>query len=273
MVFRETKQGGKGKTTVGESPRAVERTREKGRREAHMRIRPRAVITAAILAALLPGIFAGCASGKTEATPQNSAPVGEAEERVIAPRDAGDDLLLLVDFQNVYLPGYDWACPSMPDALENTVRILEAEGAPEYVMTRFIAPEEPVGRWRQYNEAYREINENPKLAERAGVLAPYAENAVVIDKSTYSSMDAPEVLAALEGKKAVVLAGVTAECCVLATMLDAMDLGYEVVYLYDCVAGQNAELEAQVRGIAEIFVPTQITVMSSAEYLAAIGRA
>ena len=85
--------------------------------------------------------------------------------------------------------------------------------------------------------------------------------------------DAPEVLAAMEGKKAVVLAGVTAECCVLATMMDAMDLGYEVVYLYDCIAGQSAELEAQVRGIAEMFEPTQITVMSSAEYLTAISGA
>jgi nicotinamidase-related amidase len=232
-----------------------------------MRTKLRTVITAAILTGLLPGTLTGCASGRTEAAPPDS----KEEERVISPRDAGDDLLLLVDFQNVYLPGYDWACPSMPEALKNTVRILEAPGAPDYVMTRFIAPADPVGRWQQYNEAYREINEDPQLAELAEALAPYAEKTTVIDKSTYSSMDAPEVLRAMEGKKAVILAGVTAECCVLATMMDAMDLGYEVVYLYDCIAGQNAELEAQVRGIAEMFEPTQITVMGSEEYLAAIG--
>ena len=232
-----------------------------------MKTKLRTVITAALLTGLLPGTLAGCAAGKTEPAPPDST----EEARVIAPRSAGDDLLLLVDFQNVYLPGNDWACPSMPEALQNTLRILDAAGAPECVMTRFIAPAEPAGRWREYNEAYREINENPYLAELAEALAPYAEHTTVIDKSTYSSMDAPEVLAAMEGKKAVVLAGVTAECCVLATMMDAMDLGYEVVYLYDCIAGQNAELEAQVRGIAEMFEPTQITVMGSEEYLAAIG--
>ena len=232
-----------------------------------MKTKLRAVITAAILTGLLPGTLAGCASGKPETAPPDSL----EEERLIAPRNAGDDLLLLVDFQNVYLPGNDWACPSMPEALQNTLRILDAEGAPECVMTRFIAPAEPVGRWRDYNEAFREINENPDLAALAEVLAPYAGKATVVDKSTYSSMDAPEVLAAMEGKSAVVLTGVTAECCVLATMMDAMDLGYEVVYLYDCIAGQNAELEAQVRGIAEIFAPTQIAVMSSREYLAAIA--
>ena len=223
-----------------------------------MKTKLRAFVTAALIAGLLPGTLSGCSSRTTEAAPPDS----KEEDRVIAPRSAADDLLLLVDFQKVYLPGYDWACPSMPEALQNTIRILDAAGAPACVMTRFVAPAAPVGRWQQYNEAYREINENPVLAELADTLAPYAEKTTVIDKSTYSSMDAPEMLAAMEGKKAVVLAGVTAECCVLATMMDAMDLGYEVVYLYDCIAGQSAELEAQVRGIAEMFEPTQITVMS-----------
>ena len=234
-----------------------------------MKMKLRTVITAALITGLLPGTLAGCSTRMTEKVPPDS----KEEERVIAPRSAADDLLLLVDFQTVYLPGYDWACPSMPEALKNTIQILDAASAPTFIMMRFIAPAEPVGRWRQYNEAYREINENPELAELAEGLAPYAEQTAVIDKSTYSSMDAPEVRSAMMGKKAVVLAGVTAECCVLATMMDAMDLGYEVIYLYDCIAGQNAELEAQVRGIAEIFEPTQITVMSSAEYLTAIGRA
>ncbi len=79
------------------------------------------------------------------------------------------------------------------------------------------------------------------------------------------------MLAALEGKKAVVLTGVTAECCILATMMDAIDLGYEVVYLYDCIAGQSAELDTQIRELAAIFAPVHTTIMSSDEYLAAIA--
>jgi isochorismate hydrolase len=79
-------------------------------------------------------------------------------------------------------------------------------------MTRYIAPDDPIGRWEQYNEAYREINDNDFLAEIVEELAPYAADAAVVDKSTYSSMDAPEVLAAMEGKRAVVLTGVVADC-------------------------------------------------------------
>ncbi len=198
---------------------------------------------------------------------------GEQEAATTAARrDVSEDLLLIVDFQNVYLPGYDWACASMPRAMENTRRLLDAANAPDFVMTKYVAPAAPFGRWAQYNEAYREINENAFLSEFPGEMAPYAPKAAaVIEKSTYSSMDPDAVRAVLAGKKAVVLAGVTAECCVLATMMDAIDLGYEVVYLYDCIAGQTEALEEQVRGIAEVFAPVHTAVMSVDEYLAAIS--
>lgn len=51
-----------------------------------------------------------------------------------------------MDFQNIYLPGYDWACPSMPAAMEHTMKLLDAQCAPECVMTKYVAPAEPTGR-------------------------------------------------------------------------------------------------------------------------------
>ena len=219
-----------------------------------------------IAVGLLLCLLAGCSAGAAEA--QAAEP--DARQPVM-PRDAAEDLLLVVDFQNVYLPGYDWGCPGMPEALKNTLRLLSDEAAPDYILTKYIAPTDPVGRWRDYNEAYRDINENPFLAELPEELTPYAAEGRVAEKSTYSSMKSEQVLAALEGKKAVVLTGVTAECCVLSTMMDAIDLGYEVVYLYDCIAGQSAELDAQIRGIAEIYAPVHTTILSSEEYLAAIS--
>lgn len=205
-------------------------------------------------------------------TPQPAATVEPSQESALTiPRDVSKDLLLVVDFQNVYLPGNDWACPSMPEAMANTMRILDAENAPDCVMTKFVAPAEPTGRWQQYNEAYRQINENAFLAEFPKALKPYAEKATVVEKSTYSSMDAPEVIAAMEGKRTVVLCGVVADCCVLATMMDAIDMGYEVVYLYDCIGGVSEESETEFRALAEIYAPIHTTVMSSDEYLAAIA--
>jgi len=208
--------------------------------------------------------------GYTEPTGEGRIRIA-SEEAKTARRDASEDLLLVVDFQNVCLPGYDWECPGMPEAMKNTIKLLNASNAPDYLLTRYIAPSEPVGRWVQYNEAYREINENPFLAELPEKLKPFAAEGKVVDKSTYSAMKSEQVLAALEGKKAVVLTGVTAECSVLATMMDAIDMGYEVVYLYDCVARQSAEVDANVLGLAELYMPIHTTIMSSEEYLSAIS--
>ena len=145
--------------------------------------------------------------------------------------------------------------------MKNTIKVLSSPYAPDYLMTRFIAPAEPEGRWEQYNEAYREINEDPFLSEIPEALASFASDGKVVDKSTYSSLDAQPVISAMKGKKAVVLTGVVADCCVIATMYDAIDLGYEVVYLYE------------IRALAEVFSPIHTTVMSSDEYLASIAQA
>ena len=52
-------------------------------------------------------------------------------------------------------------------------------------MTRFVAPEEPTGRWAVYNESYREINGNEFLGEFVPELEPYARRVTVVEKSTY----------------------------------------------------------------------------------------
>ena len=58
------------------------------------------------------------------------------------------DLLLVIDMQNVYLPGQEWACPSMPDAIRNIRALLDAEKVGDTVLTRFVAPEDPAGTWK-----------------------------------------------------------------------------------------------------------------------------
>ena len=138
-------------------------------------------------------------------------------------------------------------------------------------MTAFIAPEEPEGRWALYNEEYSGINGDAFLSEFAEEIRPYATDGHMVFKSVYSSMECEEVQAAMEGKKAVVLTGVVAECCVLATLMDAIDMGYEVVYLYDGIAGTSEKDEQMILRLAGYFAPVHVTVMSCAEYIAAIS--
>ena len=174
------------------------------------------------------------------------------------------DLLLVIDMQNVYRPGEEWGCPAFPRALKNITALLDA-GVPA-VFTRFVAPVDPVGAWQDYNREYAHINESPHLNDMAAELKPYLERFPLVDKSTYSSWTA-EVARLTEGYDRILLAGVVAECCVLSTLMAAIDAGKKVVYLTDCVAGQSEEYERSVQKIAEIYVPMHTLVLDATAYL------
>ena len=95
----------------------------------------------------------------------------------------------------------------------------------------------------------------------------YLNAGPVYDKSTYSSFRIPELLEELKSMDRVLLTGVVAECCVLATMMEAIDNGIHVVYLTDCVAGQSDQNEECIQKIAESFSPVHTEVMDSETYL------
>ena len=186
--------------------------------------------------------------------------------------DRREDMLLVIDFQNVYLPGRPWACPAMEQAAENTLKLIGSRGAPEYVVTKYMPPENPTGCWVRYNEEYADINADEYLCDFCDAVKPIVTEDNLFIKDSYSSMDCEKLQARLAGKKRVVLTGVVAECCVLATMMDAIDQGYEVIYLYDCIAGNTAEHEKMIRELAEFFSPMHTRVMKSREYLASLSE-
>ena len=120
--------------------------------------------------------------------------------------------------------------------------------------------------WKRYNEEYAEINADEFLSDFPEPIRKITNDENVYIKDTYSSLKSAALKTALKGKKRVVLSGVVAECCVLATMMDAIDLGYEVIYLYDCISGFTAENEKMIRTLAESFSPIHTRVMNSGEY-------
>ena len=184
-------------------------------------------------------------------------------------RDVSKDLLLVIDVQNVYLPGEAWACPGSVAAITNILKLLSSPNAPDALITQYLPPVDPKGRWKNYNETYRDINENAYYNELEARINSLARSGryPLVQKDTYSALKHPQVQKALEGKTTIVLTGVVAECCVLATMLDAIDLGYQVIYLTDCVAGQTPAKEAAALQIAGDFAPVHTLVMTSEEYL------
>ena len=72
-----------------------------------------------------------------------------------------NDLLLVIDMQNVYLPDQPWACETVAHTKANILKLLEKYPKNQTIFTRYIAAKHPVGTWKTYNELNRKINEYP----------------------------------------------------------------------------------------------------------------
>lgn len=159
---------------------------------------------------------------------------------------------------------------------------------PQAVFTEFLADPNAVHGWAAYNEANKAINADPGMNALVDAFAPIVcrhqrpdgselcssgdiRRFPIYTKSSYSSLRSPELrhlaAACVNAGGRVVLTGVVAECCVLATFFDAVDLGYPVIWLDDAIAGLNAETEAAARLAVRGLAPVQVRIMTVAEYL------
>lgn len=183
------------------------------------------------------------------------------------------DILLIIDMQNVYLPGGPWACPSMPSAIRRIQTLLDdpaCGNAYDVVFTRYIAAEHPTGCWKLYNQKNTAINENPILNQIVPQLQSYLMKWPFYDKSTYSACSISQLMDRLFCYDRILLAGVVAECCVLATAEGLIDKGIQVLYLEDAVSGQDPESEQMIRRLMKRFSPIHTQVLSVSRYLEAL---
>jgi nicotinamidase-related amidase len=166
---------------------------------------------------------------------------------------------LCIDMQRIFSSEGPWATPWMGRVLP-VVTEIAARFPERTVFTRFITPERPEempGRWRCYYEKWRETTRerlDPRMLDLAPPLARLAPPATVIDKTRYSAFAGSGLLAELRKRKAdgLIVTGAETDVCVLATVLDAVDLGHRVILVRDAIcsssdAGHDALLEVYHR--------------------------
>lgn len=183
------------------------------------------------------------------------------------------DLLLVIDMQNIYTTGQQWACLDTEGVAKRTLSVIDAmknAGNENIVFTRFLASDHPDGVWRDYNRKYADINNNDWANEMLPQFAEVLKKYPLYTKSVYSSLAIPEVLTAAQNAGRVVVAGVVAECCVLSTVLALIDAGIYTVYLTDGVSGLDREKEAATELILSGLSPLHVRMMTVEEYLAEI---
>jgi nicotinamidase-related amidase len=159
--------------------------------------------------------------------------------------------LVVVDLQHVFGDrDSPWAAPRFAE-IRPRIRQLVACFGDRVVWTRFVAPDEPVGAWKEYYEQYPFALQRPdaqlyRLVEEPG-------NHPVVDATTFGKWG-PD-LAAVVGDGPLTVVGVATDCCVISTVLSAADAGVPVRVVTDACAGSCDEDHDRALRIMSLYAP------------------
>ena len=157
-----------------------------------------------------------------------------------------DAVHLCIDMQNLFARGGVWETPWMERVLPVIVEIA-GRYTTRTVFTRFITPmngTDRPGRWRRYfgkwHRATRTELPSSEL-ELVPALQRFVPPARVLDKPAYSAFSESPLAEFLLQKNVstLVVTGAETDVCVLASILDAVDLGFRVVLVEDAVCSSS----------------------------------
>lgn len=183
------------------------------------------------------------------------------------PNATPQPLLVVVDVQRVFAEETPWHIPQLAPCLPRIVALAQLFGT-RGVRTLHVPPADGgQGTWRRFYDAWRELDRDSGVWESVVELAETELTA--IRKSVYSCFGEPAFAAELErlGRPPLVVCGVETDCCVLATVFDAVDEGIPVTVVADAVASPD---ETAHRGALALFarLPEQVELRTTAELLA-----
>ena len=176
-----------------------------------------------------------------------------------------DAWLVVIDMQHVFAdPASPWSAPGFATALVN-VRTLVGAFADRVVYTRFVAPARPAGAWVDYYEQWPFALLADGDPSYAIVDALPHSGRPVVSRPTFGKYDdrPGSVHELTSGASALVLAGVSTDCCVLSTALAAADAGVAVYVAADACAGATPEDHERALDAMRLYAPL-ITVTTTA---------
>ena len=182
-----------------------------------------------------------------------------------------DDILLIIDMQNVYKKDQPWECKNLNKIIPNILKLINTLKK-NIIFTKFIASNNPIGTWKEYNKLNESINNNEYLNEIIEELKKESEKYPTYIKSTYSSLSIPELKELALKNKRLIITGVVAECCVLSTCFEAIDLGIKFIYLSDAISGINDKTEQSCINILNGLCPVHLDIMTTDEYIKSLNK-
>lgn len=183
---------------------------------------------------------------------------------------------LCVDMQNMFAEQTPWHTPWMKRVLPVVVELVEAH-SDRAIFTRFIPPTDPSemsGSWRRYFERWREMTRDridPRLLELVEPLQRFVPPAAILDKRFYSPFHGTSLAQDLHdrGCDTLVVSGAETDMCVLASVLDAVDLGIRVVLATDAICSSSDEMHEALLALYKNRFSQQVETAAAESILAA----
>ncbi len=176
--------------------------------------------------------------------------------------DPGDGWLVVIDAQAIFADPStsQWGSPMWSSVLPRIVDRVEEFGPERTVFTRFVADPGLGGSWTPYYEdwAFALVPDADPLYAIVPELADLARRVSIVTAGTFGKWNAD--LRALVGEQPhLTLAGVSTDCCVIATALPAADAGATIVVDSGGCAGSTPENHRRALDAMALFGP-QITI-------------
>jgi len=172
--------------------------------------------------------------------------------------------LVVIDLQTVFAdPGSPWATPGFGEIVDNNLALIEAFEE-RVAFTRFVAPRDPLGAWRDYYDqwAFALVPRDAPIYDLVDSI-PHQGHPVVTRTTFGKWDDLPGSLRDVTGgAERLVLTGVSTDCCVLSTALAAADAGVHVQVVTDACAGMTRSDHDRAIAAMSLYAPL-ITLTST----------
>ena len=178
---------------------------------------------------------------------------------------------LCVDMQRIFFTGGLWQTPWMERILPTIVSVTSLR-PDRTVFSRFITPTHPdeaPGQWKGYYHRWAAATRShldPTQLDLISDLARYAPPATIIDKSAYSAFYRSSLAAFLADRQigTLIISGAETDVCVLSTVMDAINIGYRVLILEDCLCSSSDEGHDALMTMYRLRYTEQIDLITSA---------
>lgn len=172
--------------------------------------------------------------------------------------------LVVIDMQTIFQdPHSQWHVSTYEQAASRIDRLV-ARFPSNVIWTKFVRNPEEHGSWGAYYDRWDSCRLEPDAADWDLTL-PVPEHDQVVALPTFSKWG-PELASRTAGQEHLIVCGVATDCCVLSTVMGAVDAGKRVTLVADACGGATPEAHEQAIGLMKLLSP-MVRVVNTAELL------